>query len=224
MSLAVRLLVPVTLVGTAALIVVALSFDAFTLHVQGLVGAALGDARESTFSILSLALFIPSVSQLASPFVLRCIQALFVFTTLVAPLAWPIVLLYLWLTPLRPRALRWAVAVAETLYAWAMLDCLVVILAASLLELDQVAKFTLGDECVSLNSALRAYHSLGDLLPGEASCFGVVPTLNYGYWVLAGCAALQTLAGFVATFAAHAALADHAARAAPRRQATLTRG
>uniref|UniRef100_A0A7S3ES55 Uncharacterized protein n=1 Tax=Haptolina ericina TaxID=156174 RepID=A0A7S3ES55_9EUKA len=35
-----------------------------------------------------------------------------------------------------------------------------------------------GDLCNGINAALSTYHQLGVLLPGEAICFGVVPTLQ----------------------------------------------
>ena len=37
-------------------------------------------------------------------------------------------------------------------------------------------QFTLGDECDSINKILSTHPKLGNLLPGEASCFGVAPT------------------------------------------------
>ena len=60
-------------------------------------------------------------------------------------------------------------------------------------------------------------------LEGLAARLGLADSLSYVQERFKA-AFKKTLAGFVATFAAHAALADHAARAAPRRQATLTRG
>ena len=129
------------------------------------------------------------------------------------PLVWPLLTLILWHVPMRPRVLKSVLVAMETSFAWAMLDIFVVTLAASLLQLDPVAKFTLGDECTGINKVLTDYPSVGSLLPGEASCFGVAPTLDAGYWLLLSGAVLTTLAGGYATIAGHAALSEHLARA-----------
>ena len=151
-----------------------------------------------------------NVSSLAPPFVMVIFQVIFFITVVVCP---PPDALRDWSLPLKPNSLRRLLVVAETVYAWAMVDCFVVIVAASLLELDQVAKFTLGDECDSINKILSTHPKLGNLLPGEASCFGVAPTLDSGYWVLTAGCVLTTLAGGYATVAGHVALSEHVARA-----------
>ena len=209
-----RVGVPLALVLSTALMGYALFLTSFTLHVQGLVGAALGPERANRpYSVVSLGLEVGNVSSLAPSWVLLALQITFMLTTTVLPLAWGLHCLALWCVPLRPRQLRSMLIASETLYAWAMLDVLVVIVAASLLELDQVAKFTLGDECDGLNAALSSHPSLGGLLPGEASCFGVVPTLEAGYWLLVAATLVSTVAGGVATLTAHIALEEHVARA-----------
>ena len=90
--------------------------------------------------------------------------------------------------------------------AWGLLSS-----RAALLELDQFAKFTLGDECDSINAALARYHELGDLMPGEPSCFGVSPTLDAGYWLLLTCVVASTIFGWVAMHGAHLALRERRA-------------
>lgn len=76
----------------------------------------------------------------------------------------------------------------------------------------QVAKFTIGDECDSINAILQQYPDLGRLLPGEASCFGVRPTLDMGYVVLVVGVVLSTFAGHYTAVCAHVALSEHVAR------------
>ena len=139
-----RLGVPLALALSTALMGYALFMTSFTLHVRGLVGAALGPERANRpFSVVSLGLEIGNVSSLAPSWVLLALQGTFMLTTTVLPLAWSLHCLALWCVPLRPRQLRSMLIASETLYAWAMLDVLVVIVAASLLELDQVAYFLL---------------------------------------------------------------------------------
>ena len=142
---------------------------------------------------------------------------------MVMPIAWCLHCLALFCLPLRPRQLRSMLIASETLYAWSTLDVFVVIIAAALLELDAVAKFTIGNECDGINAALQTYHGVGDLLPGEPSCFGVTPTLEAGFWLLACCVVVSTVAGGIATFTAHVALEEHVARARACRASRLTR-
>ena len=113
---------------------------------------------------------------------------------------------------MRPRVMRTLLVLAETLFAWAMLDVLVCIVCAALLELDMVAKFTLGGECDAINAFLRNQTAIGDLMPGEPSCFGVRPTLDLGFAVCAIGALVSTLAGGYVTVSAHVALSEQATR------------
>jgi hypothetical protein len=207
--------VPLALVASAALIITCVFVVCFTLHVHGIVGALLGDEADHAYSVVSLSLKLLTVSEsgLASPVTLVFFQIVFVFTVAIVPLLWTLVLLALWTLPLRPRTLRSMLVLGETAYAWAMLDVYVVMVAASLLELDQVAKFTLGDECDVINKALRSYPPLGGLLPGEPDCFGVSPTLNIGFWLLTLAAVLSTAAGGFVMLTAHVALSEHDSRA-----------
>jgi len=105
-------------------------------------------------------------------------------------------------------------------YAWAMADVFVVIVAASLLELDAVAKWTLGEECNTLNRVLRDEPRLGRLLPGEASCFGVATSLDRGFWLFTAAVILCTFAGGYVTVTAHAALSEHTDRVRRLKSAT----
>lgn len=208
-----RLLVPAALLCSLVLLAAALNVTCFTLTVRGLVGAALGpEGAASSYSILTLALEIGNVSSLASPAVLVCLQAIFFLTVAACPLTWVLLLMAIWMLPLRPRALRAMLVAAETVYAWAMADVFVVIVAASLLELDKVAKWTLGDECNTLNRLLKDEPPLGRLLPGEASCFGVATTLDRGFWLFTAAVILNTFAGGFVTVTAHAALTEHTDR------------
>ena len=209
----IRLLIPASLAIGLLLTAIGMLLTGFTLHVRGLVGAALGADANTQYSMASLCTSLGNVSSLAPPFVMVIFQVIFFITVVVCPLLWTLLLFAIWSLPLKPNSLRRLLVVAETVYAWAMVDCFVVIVAASLLELDQVAKFTLGDECDSINKILSTHPKLGNLLPGEASCFGVAPTLDSGYWVLTAGCVLTTLAGGYATVAGHVALSEHVARA-----------
>jgi len=76
-----------------------------------------------------------------------------------------------------------------------------------------VAKFTLGDECDSLNTILEQYDDIGQLLPGEPSCFGVQTTLDTGFWLCVLAIVGANLSGGFVMCAAHVALEEHGTRA-----------
>ena len=204
-----RCAVPVALATALAVLAMAMNVTAFTLHVRGIVGTLLGPGAVTDFSLLQLATELGSVSVMAPQFIVRGLQMLFIATCIALPLVWVVLVFFLWCLPLRKHALRSFLVGVETVYAWSMLDVLVIIVATSLLELNQVAKFSLGDECDGINALLVEYPSLGDRLPGEPSCFGVVPTLDRGYFALAMAIMLANLVGGFVMCAARAALDEH---------------
>ena len=219
-SLWVRLAVPPGLLACEFLTCVAIGMTNFTLHVVGLIGALLGKDANTDFSLVQLASKVGTVSSETAPIALLGLQGLYVILCLVLPLLWIVLALIIWLVPMRPDTLRSMLVFAETVYAWASLDVMLVVIAISLLEIDQVAKFILGSECDSLNEMLEHYDSIGSLLPGEASCFGVQTTLNDGFWVcVLAVFASHMVGGFVMS-AAHQALDELDERAGvPRAKA-----
>jgi hypothetical protein len=219
-SLWVRLGVPLGLLACEFLTCVAVGMTNFTLHVVGLIGASLGKDANTDFSLVQLASKVGTVSSETAPLALWGLTGFYAILCLVLPLLWIVLALIIWLVPMRPDTLRSMLVFAETVYAWASLDVMLVVIAISLLEIDQVAKFILGSECDSLNEMLEHYDSIGSLLPGEASCFGVQTTLNDGFWVcVLAVFASHMCGGFVMT-AAHQALDELDERAGvPRAKA-----
>lgn len=219
-SLWVRFGVPLGLLACEFLTCVAVGMTNFTLHVVGLIGALLGKDANTDFSLVQLASKVGTVSSETAPLALWGLTGFYAILCLVLPLLWIVLALIIWLVPMRPDTLRSMLVFAETVYAWASLDVMLVVIAISLLEIDQVAKFILGSECDSLNEMLEHYDSIGSLLPGEASCFGVQTTLNDGFWVcVLAVVASHMCGGFVMT-AAHQALDELDERAGvPRAKA-----
>lgn len=168
-----RLLVPPCLVASVVFMGVGMFMTSFTLHVRGLVGSALGPAgAQTSYSMISLCVEMSKVSTLAPAAVLLFFQVTLIFTAVLAPLLWPVVLLAVWALPLRPRALRSLLMLAETVFAWAMLDVFVVIVAASLLELDMV--------CAARSLQMPA--CLGTATAHAARICVRVHLLTYAHW------------------------------------------
>jgi hypothetical protein len=190
-----------------------MSTTSFTLHVRGIVGLVLGPQEANTeWTLVSLFTELGHVTEIANPAMLFVYQLIFVVSCCAVPLCWLVLVLTVWCVPLAPRALRSMLIGCEVIYAWSMLDVFAVILAASLLELDQVAKFTLGSECDTINQVLVDYPSLEKqlALPGEASCFGVAPSLDAGWVLMVLGSILANLAGQFVVCAAHTALEERA--------------
>jgi len=218
LPMAVLVFTPIGLIAAFIISAIGMSITSFTLHVRGLVGLVLGpEAANTQWTLGSLFMELGHVSEIASPAILFVYQFIFVVTCCALPLAWLILILAVWLVPFAPRALRSMLIGCEIIYAWSMLDVFAVILAASLLELDQVAKFTLGSECDTLNQVLADYPSLEQQLelPGEASCFGVAPTLDAGWWLMVLGVLLANICGQFVVCAAHTAVEEHAAKLRP---------
>jgi len=209
-----RVLVDVGLISALCLTCSSLFVSSFTLHVVGLVGAILGpDSASTTYTFISLAGDLPSISTETPQAVLYILQAVFVVCCLVLPVVWILMALFIWWGRWTPHALHTWLVYAETVYAWATLDVFLIVLFASLLELDKVVKFTIGDECDGLNQVLQDYPALGDQLPGEASCFGVTPGLSLGMWLAVAGVVISNAAGGMVMCAAHTVLQEGGRRA-----------
>ena len=184
LPLLVQAAVPLGLCGCAILIAIGLVSISLKMRIVGLVGAMLGEHAVTDWSVVSIASVISSVAQRCPPFWAHTLQIVFYLTVVVMPLLWIGAALALWLTPLRPCHLCRGLALVEMCGAWAMLDVFVVIMLTSLLSLDQFAQYTLGDECVPINSLLSSYPKLRGLVPVEPVCLGVQPSLLPAFWML----------------------------------------
>lgn len=74
-------------------------------------------------------------------------------------------------------------------------------------------RYTLGGECDTINEVLQDYPDIGGLMPGSPDCFGVEPSLELGFWLLALATVLATAAGSFVTQAGVVAIEEHRARA-----------
>uniref|UniRef100_A0A7S3BEG8 Uncharacterized protein n=1 Tax=Haptolina ericina TaxID=156174 RepID=A0A7S3BEG8_9EUKA len=176
--------------------------DVFTLHVEGLTGALLGEDASVSLSVAGMAGMVGTITSQGPPPLMYMLQVGFIITTMATPLVWLMCCTVLWTIPLSRRALhRWSVA-AEVCYAWAMLDVFAVMVIASLLELDQFAQFIVQGEVDGINAIMQQYSEFHPYLPGQFVTFGVTPTLEAGYWLMT---AFVFLSNPVGLFVMHAA-------------------
>jgi hypothetical protein len=196
----------------------------FRITIEGLVGALTGTHASTDYTIASLAGSVASVTPLGSQGLLYALQLGFIVTAMVIPVVGAGLCGVLWSVRLRPRTQRALVVACEVCSAWAMLEVFAVILLTSLLSLDQFAKFSLGDECNSINALLQGYPELARLVEqpdgsGEDTCLGIVPTLLRGYYVFAAASLLCVPATAFVTHVANVALEERALRANKDRDA-----
>jgi len=209
--------IPVWLVVCGVAMVLGSGMYSFTITIEGLVGALVGaDKSVHDWSIKSLASTIPSVTHLASPLLMRSLQIGFGLTCMVIPVVGVLLCSALWVLKLTPTSQHRLLVACEVCSAWAMLEVFAVILLTSLLSLDQFAKFSLGDECDSLNALLAQYPRLAHLVPGEATCLGIVPELRNGYYAFAAGALLAAPVCLFVEHAANVAFEERVARAHQR--------
>lgn len=89
-----------------------------------------------------------------------------------------------------------------------MLDVFAVMVVVALLELNQFAQFIMGDELNGINAILQQYEEFHPYLPEQNVAFGITPSLESGYWMLA---AFVFVANPVGLFVIHAAIeTEHA--------------
>ncbi len=186
LPLVVQAAVPIILVACGVTTLAAASVNAFTLHFEGLVGGLLeaSGGETKSFSLLSLSTALLDFGRETEGTTMSVLPYAFIVLTLGVPLVWLAQLLTLWVLPLSRLWQMRLLSVAEVLQAWSALDVFLLTVVASLMELDKFAHFIVDDLCAGVNGVLEDYFSGGDLVPGEASCFGVKATMEGGTWML----------------------------------------
>jgi len=193
----------------------------FTLHIEGLTGALLGkDDDHVSLSVWSMASQIVGITTLGVPVLMWMLQIFFITTTLITPLGFLAICAFLWLAPMSRRCFHNTIVIAEVTYAWAMLDVFAVMVVVALLELNQFAQFIMGDELNGINAILQEYEEFHPYLPEQNVAFGITPSLESGYWMLA---AFVFVANPVGLFVIHAAIeTEHAIDTAEMTQSSST--
>jgi hypothetical protein len=206
---AVQLSVAALLLGCGGAIGYGATVETFSIELGGLVGALMGPTHTTrSYSVLSLGVSLPHISDRASPVALCFFAGLFLTVCLVLPLLWLLLLALLWLVPLRPATQRRLLIAADVAQAWAALDVFLVTVLVSLFSLEQYATFLLGDECDGLN-ALLARPYFAPLVRAEPRCFEVHNSLGAGLWILGAASLLQMALGNAVMSLSRAALDDH---------------
>jgi hypothetical protein len=183
---------------SGALVVAGSCVNSFVFNFLGAAGAMFpytGVAARREFSLLSLALSLPSAAQNPNSFGVRSVQATFMLFAFAMPIFYLFSLLVLWVVPLRPKQQAFVFHVVEICRAWSGMEVFVLAVIAALTELEQFAQFLVGSNCDTINPILAKYFS--DVLNGNTKCFDVTATLLKGCWLMFGACFLYMLAGTV---------------------------
>jgi hypothetical protein len=186
---------PAALVASLLLTCVGLNTDTFQFTFEGLSGLALGpEGAKRPFSIVSLAMAVPSSNPDPDSLDVRWIQWAFVLFAIVMTFVYPIVLIVLWLVPCSERHQRNLVVAIQVLDAWSALDVFMVSIVAGVFEIRRFALFMIGDKCDGLD-ALLSQTRISQLVPGPMTCFDVTSELKGGFWILFTAVVLSTAVG-----------------------------
>lgn len=179
------------------------SFDFKFLGLTGAIMRELGQSDTRTYSIISLAMSLPSATFYdPNSFGIHAIQACFLLWTLAMPLLHIVSLIFIWLVPLRPRMQRLAFHIIEIFNAWSALEVFVASVLAALLELETFAQFIVGTKCDPLDAVLE------DLQFQDPICFGVEAHLAWGCGILFTSAVIYFIFSTVAMRLCHKALRE----------------
>ena len=178
-----KLVVCMVLVGCILAVLGGTFLHTITFEFKGLTAYLMKDPIES-YSLVDIGVDMPSASGVPNNFGVRFIELAYFLFALVMPLAFLGTLLCLWVTPMSLGLQRAVVVLAEMFNAWNALDVFVVSIIASVLEIQQFAKFLVGDACDLMNKYLEEF--MMDELEGDPKCFDVVSHLDTVSGLLCG--------------------------------------
>lgn len=156
--------------------------DSVEFNFKGLVGLLLKDDAIVDYSYVTVGTSTPGHSGHPNDFSVRWMQCCFFLFGQAMPLGLMVALTIVWLIPLPLMRLQQLMVLAEVMNAWSALDVWCVAILASLLEIQQFAKFIVGDSCDGINTYLKQY--LSAYLDGDNVCFDVEASLKeVGRWM-----------------------------------------
>eukprot|EP00759_Apiculatamorpha_spiralis_P003507 PhF_6_TR11673/c0_g1_i1/m.18889 len=175
-----------TLTACCIFVVIGSIIHSFQFEFHGAAEVVFSYLNESThqpYSVLSLGTAIPYASHDYSNPGIYFIQVTFFLFSCVVPVVHLVLMIVLWITPMRQAAQQKLYLACEVLLAWSAVDVFVIAIIAALLEIEQFVGFIIGDNCDAINQVLKEYMS--DVFP-DSRCFDVKATLLGGCWMLFG--------------------------------------
>lgn len=196
------ILLTLVLALSLALVVAGGSIESFRFNFGGLAGIVMGDDRHRPYSLISLGNQLPDVSTEPNSLSVRWIQTTFFLFSLAVVIAYHVILLLLWLMPLKRSMQRRLLVIAQTLNAWSGLEVFVLSIIVACFEIQQLVDFIVGDKCDAIVKLIRNLpEGVSQLLPPEVvanpSCVQITTSLQNGCWLLFASALVSTIVGQV---------------------------
>eukprot|EP00659_Diplonema_papillatum_P003387 gene3387-5303_t len=202
------------LAASLGLLIYGCIVDTFSFEIKGIAAWAINVSNPggamSKYSVFSLAREVWDQAAIND---MQGWYAYLVVAYIVFAVAMPVVqicmLLVLWLAPLTLREQKITFFLNEVVAAWCAIEVFVIVLIATLMQIEKFAIFLIGDSCDYINWFMaEVLHPLGYLTKYEAKCFDVDAKLVSGCWILFAAFILSNVAYLIAWKYAHKMIMD----------------
>jgi len=171
-----RVVVGLTIMGTAAMIYFGAYLNTFVFEFMGLIGYVLKEDATAAYGFVQIGIDFVGRSGHEDDIAIILSQCGFFMFGLVMPLGLMASLLVLWCVPMSLYRQQQIFHLAEVFNSWAALDIFCIGIVAALLQLQQFAAFIIGDTCDGINVILAEYFS--EPLDGDPKCFDAIAELK----------------------------------------------
>ncbi|KAH0795623.1 hypothetical protein GPJ56_000502 [Histomonas meleagridis] len=181
------IIVPIVMLVALVLVIVGVCLKSFSFDFVGLLGWAmnlLGKPNYNEYSVIDLALDVPSAAEYPNTFNVRFTQALYFLVSILVPMIHIVCSILLWFIPMKYKLMKLLFEIVETIYAWSCLDVFVISIIAAVLEISQFAGFMVGDKCEMIDPIVEMFFSDEDIIHGHEKCFSVITRLLSGSYLL----------------------------------------
>jgi len=186
-SWATVVVVTMLLVANVATFVYAFFATSIEFTFLGVAGAALGEESSTrTISLHGVARQVRDASPELSRSMSQLLEWVLLLFTFAMPLVRRVMMLVLWLLPLRRNEYEAVWFGKDFIEAWSALDVMVLSFVAVIAQIRQFLGFMIGNNCQSINDVLEQLVS-GPLYRGHDLCFDVDSRLGLGAWLLLVC-------------------------------------
>eukprot|EP00593_Proboscia_inermis_P014501 CAMPEP_0171325742 /NCGR_PEP_ID=MMETSP0816-20121228/117004_1 /TAXON_ID=420281 /ORGANISM="Proboscia inermis, Strain CCAP1064/1" /LENGTH=420 /DNA_ID=CAMNT_0011825005 /DNA_START=706 /DNA_END=1968 /DNA_ORIENTATION=- len=187
-----------TIIGVTSFSVIFLSIlgcsiASFRLEILGLIGRAveLGEenrqaiTRHSLFTIVQLMLDQAAYLDKAWNYIgLISLSALFIFSSLVAPLLQTVALIMMWYAPMKCERRKHIFFVIEILQAWQYVEVYLISIYIASWQMGDVSEFMINDYCKGLGDFFSLMAFYGVLSTSDSQCFYAMASIEAGWYVL----------------------------------------
>lgn len=196
-------------ISSVVLLITGTFMNSFVFQIRGTTSIVLEYLQipiDRPFSLFSLITQFPKSSDTPHAFSIIWIQIVFALFAFAIPVLYGIVLLALWLVPMK-RWLQKVIFIATEIFrAWSAIEVFVLAILTSLVALERFVGFIVGNRCLWIDGVLQEYFPW--IFPDQP-CLIIKTTLLPGFWVLLTGVILFITVGHVVIFSCHCAIEHH---------------